>query len=365
MMFGVSGGHSETQNYFPWFKYDPENSPYISSQAPLSIRTPKSIILDFSNKDCINIPIQIRREVPKSVAVDESNVLSVEFYPLRLNLSSQTVFSESPIYTFGPNSWNSDSNVIEIQLPACRNLIGTSKKSLEGSYLNLSFAHKYSRNLSALNGETSKCMEIISDKCIFTQRSSGSIDLVVNNDRVVLLPELYKSKIKELQDYLDSKPCYPGGIGDQLDANIYCANARDNIKLLNNELPAIRESAARFVPTSKPTPTPTPIPTPTKSSSSGGVSDESDIGEDDGFEEEPYAALAVTKTGNKFLISVSSNLDQESVQIKATKKGSATIRFNKQTYSDGTLKFTSTRKLSGFTLTIFLDGDKLNSLKVK
>ena len=258
LMFGVSGSHSDIQNYFPWYNYDPENSPYISSQAPLSIRIPKSIILDFSDKDCMNIPIQIRREVPKSVAVDESNILNIEFYPLRLNLSSQTIFSESPIYKLGPNSWNSDSKVVEIQLPACKNLIGASKKSLEGSYINLSFVHKYSRNLNSLNSETSKCMQIISDKCVFTVQSSGSIDLVVNNDRVVLLPELYNSKIKELQDYLDSKPCYPGGIGEQLDANIYCANARDNIQLLNNELPAIKEAAAKFVPISKPTPTPAP-----------------------------------------------------------------------------------------------------------
>jgi hypothetical protein len=365
LMFGVSGSHNDIQNYFPWYNYDPENSPYISSQAPLSIRIPKSIILDFADKDCINIPIQIRREVPKSVVVDESNILNLEFYPLRLNLSSQTIFSESPIYKLGPNSWNSDSKVVEVQLPACKNLIGTSKKSLEGSYINLSFVHKYSRNLNSLNGETSKCMQIISDKCVFTVQSSGSIDLVVNNDRVVLLPELYNSKIKELQDYLDSKPCYPGGIGEQLDANIYCANARDNIQLLNNELPAIKEAAAKFVPISKPTPAPTPAPTPTKSSSSGGGSNESDIGEDDGVEEEPYAELIATKTGSRYLISITSNLDQESVQVRATKKGSSTIKFDKQTNSDGNLKFTTTRKLSGYTLTVYLDGDKLNSIKVK
>jgi hypothetical protein len=124
-------------------------------------------------------------------------------------------------------------------------------------------------------------------------------------------------------------------------------------------------------PTATPTPTPTatakptPTPTPTKSSSSGGGSDESDIGEDDGVEEEPYAEIVASKTGSRYLISITSNLDQESVQIRAVKKGSASIRFDKQTNSDGNLKFTTTRKLSGYTLTVYFDGDKLNSFKVK
>ena len=95
------------------------------------------------------------------------------------------------------------------------------------------------------------------------------------------------------------------------------------------------------------------------------IDDDSNIEEDDGEIEEPYAELAVTKTGAKYLISVTSNLDQESIQIRATKKGSSTIKFDKQTNSDGSLKFTTTRKLSGYTLTVYLDGDKLNSIKVK
>jgi hypothetical protein len=112
-------------------------------------------------------------------------------------------------------------------------------------------------------------------------------------------------------------------------------------------------------------PTPTPKPTPTKSSSSGGGSDESDISEDNGVEEDPYAELAVSKIGSRYLISINSNLDQQSVQIRATKKGSSTIRFERQTNSDGNLKFATTRKLSRYTLTVYLNGDKLNSIKVK
>jgi hypothetical protein len=118
-------------------------------------------------------------------------------------------------------------------------------------------------------------------------------------------------------------------------------------------------------PTPAPTPAPTPTPTSTKSPINNGGSDESDVEEDDGVVEEPYAELAVTRTGTKYLISVTSNLDQESIQIRATKKGSSTIKFEKQTNSDGNVRFTSTRKLSGYTLTIYLDGAKLNATKVK
>jgi hypothetical protein len=85
---------------------------------------------------------------------------------------------------------------------------------------------------------------------------------------------------------------------------------------------------------------------------------------DDGEIEEPFAEISYTKlNSNRYTIRVNSNLESETVVIKATKKGSSTIRFTRSTRSDGDLSFTTNRNLNGYTVTIFFDSLKLNSFK--
>jgi hypothetical protein len=243
LKFGVNGLHTDIQKYLPWYRYDPENAPFVSSQAPLSMRTPKSILLDFSKNECVAIPLQIRREVGKNFASDTLNPLSVDIYPLILNRSTSKYFDSKPILSIGPSDWIGDSDQIEKQVSVCKEIIGTSKKSLDGSSLTLAYVTKYERDISALQGEISKCEEMLNGKCVFSVRYAGSIGIQTNNLSAIEQPNRYNLEIKKLQDFLDSKPCYPGGIGDQLLSNIYCSNAMRNIEILNRELPVIQAAA--------------------------------------------------------------------------------------------------------------------------
>ena len=238
--FGLTGSHAEIQRYFPWYKYDLDNSPYISIQAPVSIRIPSAIKLDFSQRDCINLPIKVRREVPRAVTADSLNILNVDFF---LSSSKSKTFEINPIFTLGPTNWLDDISIIEIQIPVCKNSILDPNKSSLGTYLSLGFTLKYSRDLASLSGETSKCKEFISDKCVITDRASTGISIVSNVKQNPELIELYETSIKNSQDFIDTKPGYPGGVGNQLLSPVYCVNAGRNIQILKNELLAIQAPA--------------------------------------------------------------------------------------------------------------------------
>jgi hypothetical protein len=244
LAFGLSGTHSEIQSYLPWYQYDPENAPFISSQVALSLRPPKSILLDFTKNDCIGIPIQVRREVTQEIAMNTLKALTIEFYPITINSKLQ-MFDSQPIFTVGPNNWTDASNVIEIQIPVCKEIVGASKKFLEDSYLNLGYVFKYTRDLSTLQAGISKCDQVIDDKCIISTRAAGRVAVVTNNYQSIEQPALYSLEIKKLQDFLDSKPCFPGGVGNQLLSNVYCANASQNIEILKRELPLITAAAEK------------------------------------------------------------------------------------------------------------------------
>jgi len=241
LSFGLTGDHTDIQKYLPWYRYDPVNSPFISSQVPLSIRVPVAILLDFSKNDCINIPVKIRREVPMAIATDSLNALSIDFYPFQSPIVSKTkAFESKPEISFGPSNWANNSEVSEIQLPACKDTLVIPGKTSLGSSLSVNFVWKYSRDLASLKGETSKCKEIISDKCVISQRSIMSIELLSNSSRNIELPMIYETSIKEIQDFLDTNPCFPNGVGDRLLSPITCANASKNVEILKSELLAIK-----------------------------------------------------------------------------------------------------------------------------
>jgi hypothetical protein len=112
-------------------------------------------------------------------------------------------------------------------------------------------------------------------------------------------------------------------------------------------------------PNSTTTPQPTPQPTTSKPLATSS-SPEIDL---DGEEESPFGKIYVKKDKNKYIISISSNLPNENLQVRATKKGQKAISFRIATNDDGMAKFTTTRSLSGFQVGLLLDGEILSSVK--
>jgi hypothetical protein len=233
----LNGLHSEIQGYLPWYRYDPANAPFVSSQAAFSTRLPKASLLDFSKSDCVGIPIQIRREVSQEFAKDIVNVFSLDF---TIAISKGSIRESQPVLTVDPSYWGKSTNLIEVLVPVCKVIFGTSQISLEGSSLVLGMTLKYTRDLNALQGESNKCTQVLIAKCIFSARYTTGISIVTNNLLAIQQPTIYDLEIKKLQDFLDSKPCFPGGVGNQLLSSIYCANASQNIEILKQELPSIQ-----------------------------------------------------------------------------------------------------------------------------
>lgn len=87
--------------------------------------------------------------------------------------------------------------------------------------------------------------------------------------------------------------------------------------------------------------------------------------EDDGVEEDPTGNLKVKKESTgKYLLSVSSNLEDEDISIVATKKGSKAIRFSVATKANGSIQIRTTRNLSGYSLKLIFEGQTLKTTKV-
>ncbi|CAN2172634.1 hypothetical protein MCEMRE26_00088 [Candidatus Nanopelagicaceae bacterium] len=87
--------------------------------------------------------------------------------------------------------------------------------------------------------------------------------------------------------------------------------------------------------------------------------------EDDGVEEEPTGTLKVKKEpSGKYLLTVASNLEEESISIVATKKGKPSIRFSVSTKVNGSIQIRTSRILSGYTLKLMFDGQTLKTTKV-
>ena len=94
-----------------------------------------------------------------------------------------------------------------------------------------------------------------------------------------------------------------------------------------------------------PTPTPTPI-------------------EDNGIEEDPAATLDVSiRPDGKYSLNIVSNISSDNVVITATKKGSKTITYKVSTNEFGSAIVITSRKLSGFTLTLRFDSKYMDKTK--
>ena len=146
---------------------------------------------------------------------------------------------------------------------------------------------------------------------------------------------------------------------------------RKATKINSGGLPISTQLLAASAPTSTPTPTPTPTPSPTVKPTPTPTSTPTvkttptpePILEIDGEDEEPFGKISVKKEKSKYTISVTSNLPNEPLQVRATKKGQKAIVFKVTTNDEGTTKFTTTRALAGFQLVLLLNGEILSSVK--
>ena len=89
--------------------------------------------------------------------------------------------------------------------------------------------------------------------------------------------------------------------------------------------------------------------------------------ESDGEEiEEPLAAdlTAKKESSGKYLISIKSNIYEDQLVVKATKKGSKLIIFKVLTNVNGKAAIRTTRNLAGYKLTLYIDDLLLDSVKL-
>jgi ABC-type branched-subunit amino acid transport system substrate-binding protein len=110
-------------------------------------------------------------------------------------------------------------------------------------------------------------------------------------------------------------------------------------------------------------PQPKPSPTPTSAKSTPSAPSPSPITELDGEEEAPFGKISVGREKNKYIISVSSNLPNESLQVRATRKGQKSVSFKVETDDDGLAKFSTSRSLAGFQLALLFNGERLSSVR--
>jgi len=86
---------------------------------------------------------------------------------------------------------------------------------------------------------------------------------------------------------------------------------------------------------------------------------------DDGVEEgEVVADISLQKSGNSYIIRVTSNREKTQMQIIARKKGAKNIVWTLTTDGNGAKGILTSRNLKGFTLALRVDGETVDTAKV-
>ena len=87
----------------------------------------------------------------------------------------------------------------------------------------------------------------------------------------------------------------------------------------------------------------------------------------DGEGEDPTGDVAVSyqSSTKKYLISISSNLGEENLVLRATKKGAKTLQYKVSTNAEGNAKFSTKNILKGFTMILLFNGERLDSFRIK
>ena len=87
----------------------------------------------------------------------------------------------------------------------------------------------------------------------------------------------------------------------------------------------------------------------------------------DGESEDPTGDVSVSyqSSTKKYLVAISSNLGEEDLVLRATKKGAKSLQYKVTTNAEGNVKFSTKNVLKGFTMTLLFNGERLDSVKVK
>ena len=84
----------------------------------------------------------------------------------------------------------------------------------------------------------------------------------------------------------------------------------------------------------------------------------------DGESEDPTGDVSVSyqSSTKKYLVAISSNLGEEDLVLRATKKGAKSLQYKVTTNAEGNVKFSTKNVLKGFTMTLLFNGERLDSV---
>jgi hypothetical protein len=120
-------------------------------------------------------------------------------------------------------------------------------------------------------------------------------------------------------------------------------------------------------PTVSRTRTPTPTPTPRKTTVVAPVVEDESSEEIEPTEEEVFANISASLNAStkKYTLRVTSNLEQESIVIRATKKGEKALVFRTSTNANGVKNFVTTRNLKGYSVAVLFENETLSKFTIK
>lgn len=89
-----------------------------------------------------------------------------------------------------------------------------------------------------------------------------------------------------------------------------------------------------------------------------------DVTEDDGDLEEDYAELAVRKVGTRYEVRVYSSYGDTAMVVRARAAGKRSISWRFTTAESGQRRFVTSQNLLGYTLSLWVDDERADSIKV-
>ena len=108
-------------------------------------------------------------------------------------------------------------------------------------------------------------------------------------------------------------------------------------------------------------------PTPKKTTVVAPVVEDESSEEIEPTEEETFANISASLNAStkKYTLRVTSNLEQESIVIRATKKGTKALVFRTTTNAKGVKNIVTTRNLAGYSLALVFDNETLSKFTIK
>ena len=88
------------------------------------------------------------------------------------------------------------------------------------------------------------------------------------------------------------------------------------------------------------------------------------VTEDDGSEEDPSGSIEASRDNSgRYVIQVTTNQEESDVVIRATRAGQKTIVFRQTTDTNGEIRFRTSRRLAGWTVTLYFEDQVLDRFK--